>query len=302
MIKKSVAIPMLCAVLLACSFGANAFTCMAQGKTLSGSGTVSVFVTLQPTIQPNENLVVNLGDSIQCKNDAPSVYLDPVRVGTASSYGGALENFTGSLSYFGKSYPFPIPANGATSYVNHTWGTYQPWNAILYLSPTGAAGGVAISQNSLFASLKLEKIDSLNGNVQTIIWNIYAANSVVVPTGGCDVSARNVTVNLPDYPGNQTVPLTVRCAQNHGLSYYVTGTTTDTASTVFANTATSPAQGVGVQLRNKSGILQTHQNVSLGNVGTSPVDLGLSAQYARTGPQVTAGNVQSVIGVTFVYQ
>ena len=33
------------------------------------------------------------------------------------------------------------------------------------------------------------------------VWNIYANNDVVVPTGGCDVSAHDVTVTLPDYPG-----------------------------------------------------------------------------------------------------
>ncbi|SQA97216.1 Uncharacterised protein [Cedecea neteri] len=42
--------------------------------------------------------------------------------------------------------------------------------------------------------------------------------------------------------------------------------------------------------------------VSLGTVGSTPVDLGLTATYARTTGQVTAGNVQSIIGVTFVYQ
>ncbi|HBQ2948519.1 TPA: type 1 fimbrial protein [Klebsiella pneumoniae] len=42
--------------------------------------------------------------------------------------------------------------------------------------------------------------------------------------------------------------------------------------------------------------------VSLGTVGTSPVNLGLTATYARTTGQVTAGNVQSIIGITFVYQ
>ncbi|STW04827.1 fimbrial protein FimH [Klebsiella grimontii] len=40
----------------------------------------------------------------------------------------------------------------------------------------------------------------------------------------------------------------------------------------------------------------------MGTVGTSAVNLGLTATYARTSGQVTAGNVQSIIGVTFVYQ
>jgi minor fimbrial subunit len=53
---------------------------------------------------------------------------------------------------------------------------------------------------------------------------------VVVPTGGCDVSARDVTVTLPEYPGSTAVPLTVYCAQNQNLGYYLSGTTADSAN------------------------------------------------------------------------
>lgn len=300
MMRKGKIPSLMCAALLLMllPFGASAFTCKAAGVVLSGSGTVNVPVTLTPEIQVSQNLVVNLGNSIQCKNDAPQFYLDPIRVGVASAFGGALANFRGSMSYYGSSYPFPTTT--ATKYVNHTWGTYQPWNTVLYLTATGAAGGVVIPQGSLIASLRLEKGGS---DVQVITWNLYAANSVVVPTGGCDVSSRNVTVNLPDYPATQSVPLTVRCAANQQLAYYLTGTTTDTGATIFANTASSsPAQGIGIQLRNNAGILKTNQNVSMGTVGTSSTSLNLVARYERTGPQVVSGNVQSVIGVTFIYQ
>ncbi|MEQ5103882.1 hypothetical protein ABN206_16960, partial [Escherichia coli] len=72
---------------------------------------------------------------------------------------------------------------------------------------------------------------------------------------------------------------------------------------IFTNTASfSPAQGVGVQLTRNGTIIPANNTVSLGAVGTSAVSLGLTANYARTGGQVTAGNVQSIIGVTFVYQ
>ncbi|MGR9857681.1 fimbrial protein [Escherichia coli] len=74
-------------------------------------------------------------------------------------------------------------------------------------------------------------------------------------------------------------------------------------NSIFTNTASfSPAQGVGVQLTRNGTIIPANNTVSLGAVGTSAVSLGLTANYARTGGQVTAGNVQSIIGVTFVYQ
>lgn len=126
---------------------------------------------------------------------------------------------------------------------------------------------------------------------------------MVIPTGGCDVSARDVTVTLPDYPGSMPIPLTVYCAQSQRLAYYLSGTTADPASSIFTNTASSsPALGVGVQLTRNGSIVPTNSTVSLGTVSTSAVSLGLTANYARTSGQVTAGNVQSIIGVTFVYQ
>lgn len=162
---------------------------------------------------------------------------------------------------------------------------------------------MVITAGQIFASLSLQKENTSTGGVsQTITWNLKALNTVTVPTGGCDVSARNVTVSLPNYPGTVSVPLTVSCGSSKSLDYYLTGTTTDTAASIFTNTSTdSPAEGVGIQLSNTSGILSTNKNISLGTVGTSAVSLGLTASYARTSGQVTAGNVKSIIGITFVY-
>ncbi|WP_416045118.1 fimbrial protein [Escherichia coli] len=73
---------------------------------------------------------------------------------------------------------------------------------------------------------------------------------------------------------------------------------------VFANTApdATKASGVGVSLMRNGKILATGENVSLGTVNKSKVPLGLSATYGQTGNKVAAGTVQSVIGVTFIYE
>lgn len=174
---------------------------------------------------------------------------------------------------------------------------------IPYLTPVSSAGGVAIKAGSLIAVLILRQTNNYNSDDFQFVWNIYANNDVVVPTGGCDVSARDVTVTLPDYPGSVPIPLTVYCAKSQNLGYYLSGTTVDAGNSIFTNTASfSPAQGVGVQLTRNGTIIPANNTVSLGAVGTSAVSLGLTANYARTGGQVTAGNVQSIIGVTFVYQ
>ncbi|NPI41067.1 fimbrial protein [Escherichia coli] len=62
------------------------------------------------------------------------------------------------------------------------------------------------------------------------------------------------------------------------------------------------ASGVGVSLMRNGKTLATGENVSLGTVNKSKVPLGLSATYGQTGNKVAAGAVQSVIGVTFIYE
>lgn len=76
------------------------------------------------------------------------------------------------------------------------------------------------------------------------------------------------------------------------------------ARQVFANTApdATKASGVGVSLMRNGKTLATGENVSLGTVNKSKVPLGLSATYGQTGNKVAAGAVQSVIGVTFIYE
>ncbi|HGE4354190.1 TPA: F1C fimbrial protein subunit FocH, partial [Escherichia coli] len=134
-------------------------------------------------------------------------------------------------------------------------------------------------------------------------WRFYATNDVYIQTGTCRVSSNNVKVDLPSYPGGPvTVPLTVRCDQTQSVSYTLSGSVTGSGNTVFANTATSGAGGVGVQLSDNAGPVPAGQPRSLGQVGSSPVSLGLKASYALTGQaSPTPGAVQSVINVTFSY-
>lgn len=289
---------------------AFAFTCYdttgAELNSASGSGSSRVYVNLQPTILPGQNLVVDLSGSIFCRNDQPSFRDDLVRMFSSSAYAGALTSFRGSVRYYGGTYNFPL--NSPTNSHNFTSGSYSSWNAQLYLTPVSTASGVLIKNGDLFARLVLHQLGrdkGTGGNVHeaTFTWDVYAANSVVVPTGGCDVSARDVTISLPDYPGTASVPLTVRCARSQKLAFYLSGSTVDSANSIFSNTAlASKAQGVGVNVMRNGSVLSANNNVSIGNVDSSPVNLGLTVGYARTGGQVTAGSVQSIIGVTFVYE
>lgn len=286
-----------------------AFTCRdTTGNVLSYTQspvTANAYVNLQPSVQAGQNLVVDLSQSITCRNDDPTGRTDMVNMIRGSAYGGVLSNFRGSLRYYGSSYNFPL--TGPTHQQEFNLGFFTPWNTQLYLTPISAAGGVVIKNGTHFATLVMyqvgaDKPGGGNINTSTFTWNLYASNDVVVPVGGCDVSSRNVIVNLPEYPATAPVPLTIYCARNQNISYYLTGST-DTSSSIFANTfsGSNAAKGVGIQLVRSGAAIPINQNVQLGQVGTSAVSLGLSARYARTTGQVTAGKVQSVIGVTFIY-
>jgi minor fimbrial subunit len=292
------------------SSNANAFGCQTAGGTFIGvsGGVGNVYVNLSPQVGIGQNLVVDLSSQIQCYNQQPSDTIDYAKLGSGSAFGGVLVNFQGSINYNGSTFPFPTTS--VTNNFGISTGGWHPLPLQIYLTPISTASGVVINAGSLIATLNMiqsNQSQDATGPVGpitervTYVWNIYANNDVVIPTGGCDVSARNVVVNLPDYPGTAPVPLAVHCAQNQELAYYLTGPTTDSASTIFTNSASSPAQGIGVQLSNSGGVIATNKNVALGTVGTSPVDLGLTATYARSTGQVTAGNVTAVVGVTFLY-
>ncbi|EJA5011137.1 fimbrial protein [Salmonella enterica] len=307
--KKEVAALVTSVCLMAYSSGATAFTCQdSTGRATKNpnNAVIDIYANLNPFLEPGQVLVVDFSSSISCKSDMPGLRNNYVSLNTGSTFSGVLDNFTGSLDYYGTSYPLPLQSQTKSN--NFMNGYYIPLRSRLLLKPVSEASGILITAGEKIATLKMIQVGSdigtgANQNQHNYTWNIHAANSVFLPTGGCDVSLRNVTVTLPDYPGTAAVPLSVHCGQNQQLAYYLTGTTVDTASTIFTNTSSfSPATGVGVQLSNRNGIVATNKNVSLGSVGISPVSLDLTASYARTTGQVVAGNVQSVIGVTFVYE
>lgn len=288
-----------------------AFTCYdATGNFLnsgSGSASANVYVDLTPEVQIGQNLVVDLKHSIFCRNDQPTIRRDLVSMLRGSSYGPVLSNFRGTMKYYNSNYPFPL--NSSTHQQNFPSGSFVPWNTQLYLTPISATSvdGVIIRQGTHFATLVMRQVGSNlsnGGNVHTatFTWNLYANNSVVVPTGGCDVSSRNVIVNLSPYPSTANVPLSIHCASNQRISYYLTGTT-NSSDTVFANvlSGNNAAKGIGIELVKNNQAIKVRETIRLGSVGSSPVNLGLTARYGLTSETLTSGKVQSIIGINFVY-
>ncbi|WP_247162403.1 fimbrial protein [Escherichia coli] len=257
-----------------------AFSCNVDGGSSIGAGTTSVYVNLDPVIQPGQNLVVDLSQHISCWNDYGGWYdTDHINLVQGSAFAGSLQSYKGSLYWNNVTYPFPLTTNTNVLDI----GDKTPMPLPLHMYKIATLG---------------------SGNPRNFTWNIISNNSVVMPTGGCTVDSRNVTVNLPDFPGSAEIPLGVYCSSEQKLSFYLSGATTDSARQVFANAApdATKASGVGVSLIRNGKILATGENVSLGTVNKSKVPLGLSATYGQTGNKVAAGAVQSVIGVTFIYE
>lgn len=293
----------LLTALLLMSWSVNvwAFACRtAGGETIPvGGGNANVYVTLAPKINVGENLAVDLSTQIFCHNDSGHGHFDYVVLDSGSAYGELLSSFSSTVRYNGIVYPFPTI--NATAKISYYDTEEYAWPVQLYIKPKEDVGGVRIKSGDLIASLILRQTNNFNDDNYAFTWKIYALNDVVVPTGTCDVSARDVTVTLPDYPGSTPIPLTVYCSQGQSVYYSLSGTTAGPGGSIFTNTAsTLPAQGIGVQLTRNGSVVPVNSEVSLGTVNTS-VSLGLTAEYARTTGPLTAGNVQSIIGVTFVY-
>lgn len=300
----------LMVLLMAWSVNSWAFTCRDNSGQLiynsNGTKGGNIYVDINPVIQAGENIAVVLSNFISCRNDNYYQGNDFLGFETGTTFMGELSERTGYLdTYYVKRYSLPL--NVFTSGKAFYDDNYMPVVADLIIESDSAAGGVVIRAGETFAHLAMYHLLNYSGGGVSekdyFSWMLVAKNDVVMPTGGCTVSARNVTVSLPDYPASTPVPLIVHCAQKQQLSYYLSGTTEDAGNTVFRNTASaSAAQGVGIQITGNGKVIPANSNVSLGNVGKSSVELGLTASYARTSGPLTAGNVQSIIGVTFVYQ
>ncbi|NWC93106.1 MULTISPECIES: fimbrial protein [unclassified Pseudomonas] len=295
------------------SESAYAVNCQAPGVQASDAkgGTFNVYVHVGP-IYYGDRFVIYLGDYIQCESHSATGNASVLPPGDDlwriqnASLSPSLVGFSGSINFFNW---YDLPLMGSTASESYQTNLYNKISLMLALQfATDGAPGVTVNAGQLLATFTMASRATAGPNsayqeTLPITWNIYAQNDVSFNARGCDVSSNNMTITLPDYPGTAEIPLSIHCDQSVNISYYLTGTTTDSANTIFSNTASaSPATGIGVQLSSRTGVIATNNNISLGLVGTSPVDLGMTASYARTNGQVVAGNVQSLIGVMFIYQ
>lgn len=276
------------------------------------SGDTSFRVNVSPVVQYDKSIsVLDLSQLVSCQNeDSTGQNYDYLKILKGSGFSPALDTKTyGRLDFTsrptGYARQLPLQFDLQVTEAFYQYGVWKPFPAKLYLYPEPGVFGKVINNGDLLATLYVNKFSTKGQEAgeRNFTWRFYATNDVHIQTGTCRGSSNNVKVDLPSYPGGPvTVPLTVRCDQTQSVSYTLSGPVTGSGNTVFANTAASGAGGVGVQLSDKAGPVPAGQPRSLGQVGSSPVSLGLKASYALTGQaSLTPGAVQSVINVTFSY-
>lgn len=150
-----------------------AFSCNVDGGSSIGAGTTSVYVNLDPVIQPGQNLVVDLSQHISCWNDYGGWYdTDHINLVQGSAFAGSLQSYKGSLYWNNVTYPFPLTTN--TNVLDIGDKTPMPLPLKLYITPVGAAGGVVIKAGEVIARIHMYKIATLGSGNPRILDKDYA--------------------------------------------------------------------------------------------------------------------------------
>ncbi|HFI2787748.1 TPA: S-fimbrial adhesin minor pilin SfaH, partial [Escherichia coli] len=248
-----------------------------QTGQVFNSGDTSFRVNVSPVVQYDKSIsVLDLSQLVSCQNeDSTGQNYDYLKILKGSGFSPALDTKTyGRLDFTsrptGYARQLPLQFDLQVTEAFYQYGVWKPFPAKLYLYPEPGVFGKVINNGDLLATLYVNKFSTKGQEAgeRNFTWRFYATNDVCIQTGTCRVSSNNVKVDLPSYPGGPvTVPLTVRCDQTQSVSYTLSGSVTGSGNTVFANTATSGAGGVGVQLSDNAGPVPAGQPRSLGQVG-----------------------------------
>lgn len=283
---------------------ASAFTCFnldQQVEIQAGQRTRVDLYIYRPQIQTNDVLLLNLGIGIHCRNDRPTFREDYVSIMDGSQYGGALSNFTGSLEYEGRQYPFPLKSE--THSVQYLWKDYRPLPIVLKLTPKPNASGILISQGEKFATLILRQKNN-TGDDNRFYWDLYASNNVVVPVGGCDSNTNFINVDMGNFsydPTDRDINFSLKCIFPRNVTMSLSGNVD--APTIFKNTSNRKpiSSGLGVQIIYNGSPVTVNTPINIGLVNSNPKDINFKSRYILNGNPVVTGYFKTEIGINFTY-
>lgn len=313
--RNRVAIPWGCVLfILVMVYSQPSFALLCRNNQTGyvfSSGDTNFNIILPPTVQYNKLItILDLEQLVSCQNeDSSGQNYDFLRVRQGSGFSQSLDAKTYGRVDFATNllrYSLQLPLQQDIRITGDYWryGIWKPFPVKMHFFPESGVLGKLIRAGELVATIYITNLSTQGEGIreQNFTWRFYAANDVYLESGTCHFSENNIKVDLPPYPGTPVmVPLTIRCDQTQQVNYTLSGSTIGN-NTIFANTATSGARGVGIKLSDNSGPVQAGQMKSLGQVGSVPVSLGLKASYALIDQgSLTPGTVQSVINVTFSY-
>lgn len=254
-------------------------------------------------MQSGGNIIVDLEPIITCKHEGGGKTKDNLWF-KYSILGPKFQSYNVTLIYFLNTIKFPMVIDNHGKY-RHEYAENQHRNFKykLIMSPVSGAGGVQIKKGDLISEIAIYKNTQKSPDRREFYWKVYANNDVIVPTGGCDINNRNISIRMGDYPvdiSEKDIDLSVRCAKRVNLKFSLSGRTD--SQSIFSNISSNlPASGIGIEIVRNGQAVPVNTEVNMGNVGTAPRQLGLKARYVLNGKTLTTGNVQSVIGVNFTY-
>lgn len=306
-------------LLMGWSVNVLAFSCSVDGATIESTPGTEHSARVEIDNQDNETLNNPYGFSVKghvrCKNDLPDTRVDKVSLYSAELKGG-LSKLHATITYYGYEEDLPVHQELGNA---QSFTAPQDWDVQFKISPVFPNKPVGdltfVKAGEEFAILKLHQTGCNIGTGEwpncgdpadvILTWHLYFKKNMIVK--GCNIS-KEASVELGKYDMNsgesfptKDISLTLSCANYVNIAYTLSGTTTEDPS-VFANTADSPrANGIGVQIMADGKTVRNNQKVELGEV-RGEKNLNLSATYARTGGELTVGDVQSIIKLTFQYE
>lgn len=190
------------ALLFFISLDASAYTCRNKqtGQSLKG-GNSSVTVPISRTLTFGEQVVFDIGQYYECKNDVPSTYSDYMETqANASSTTLPAAFDTGALINGGK-YDFPLPQVNVFTLPKGGDSNYHSVPIQVYYSMKDTPGQlVKISKGQTLATLQLHKYATTTGgpqDPQDFTWNIIAANDSIFTSGSCEINGgRNIDIDF----------------------------------------------------------------------------------------------------------
>lgn len=289
----------------------KAFLCSVNGGPFFREGIQDLFIQVSPEVQPGENIIFDAGHQIFCRNEVPPHDIqggaDELVIKAGSMLSGPLVNaYKSSIFVSTGVYNLPV----VTPFTAQLWADAQRdyFKLKTVLTPLGNdASGIVVKKGDKVATIHVQKSykppSGPNYDYYNYTWNLYSNNDVVVPTSTCDVNTRDVAIQLGDYPidvSEKIIDIRVKCVQRQDISFYLSGATK--SPTIFSNVETkSPAKGVGIEIRRNGAPVRVNEVNNIGMVGPSFTPLNLRAKYVKDGSSFKAGNVKSVIGVTFIF-